>query len=564
MITTAWLGAALLAPVLFAAALAWPATRRAGTVLAPWAAAPALLCVALLPEAAMLESPMMLLGLRLGLDTTGRVFLLLTSLLWLAAGLAARAYHRQDDRQVQLWAWWLLTLAGNQWLVLALDAPGFYAGFALMTFSGYGVVVHAGSTEAVRAGRIYLVMALLGEAALLGGLLLAIVPGGTALPLAPAGTSYATFGTGLMFIGFGVKAGVVGLHMWLPLAHPVAPTPASAVLSGAMIKAGVLGWMRFLPLGAESWPALGSAAMSLGAMALFAAVTVGLVQRAPKTILAYSSVSQMGFLTIGIGAGLLAPDAWPVLAPVVCLYALHHGLAKGALFLGVAAAPGAVSPGRRLALALPALSLAGAPFTSGALAKYQLKEALVALPDPWLTTLEWLLPAAAVGTTLLMARFLLALAAAGPARTRGLTGPWLLAVAVSTAVPWLAFAPGQGLVSGPQALTLALLPVIIGAAAAYTFARRSPFGPATWATAPAGDVLVWLEPASRRAWHSLLQRLARRPVLATSTVPALALSGIMRAEDLVRRRTVAGLLLLLLLVLLAMGILLAPGNTLDS
>ena len=62
----------------------------------------------------------------------------------------------------------------------------------------------------------------------------------------------------LLVIGFGIKLGVVPLHFWLPLAHPVAPTPASAVLSGAMIKAGLLGWMRFLPLGEVAMPKWGA------------------------------------------------------------------------------------------------------------------------------------------------------------------------------------------------------------------------------------------------------------------------------------------------------------------
>ena len=105
----------------------------------------------------------------------------------------------------------------------------------------------------------------------------------------------------LLWLGLGVKAGVIGLHVWLPLAHPVAPAPASAVLSGAMIKAGLLGWLTVLPLGMESLsPAMmqfGNVVLVAGFAAAFGAALYGIWQSHPKAILAYSSISQMGMLT---------------------------------------------------------------------------------------------------------------------------------------------------------------------------------------------------------------------------------------------------------------------------
>ena len=97
--------------------------------------------------------------------------------------------------------------------------------------------------------------------------------------------------------------GLVPLHVWLPLAHPAAPMPASAVLSGAIIKAGVIGLIRFLPLDGSlaDWSA---GLTSLGLVTAFYAVAVGITQANPKTVLAYSSVSQMGFVAAVLGAGL--------------------------------------------------------------------------------------------------------------------------------------------------------------------------------------------------------------------------------------------------------------------
>jgi formate hydrogenlyase subunit 3/multisubunit Na+/H+ antiporter MnhD subunit len=538
------LSVAVALPIVLAAAVAWPPARRGAAALAPWAALPALGC-ALWPPPSTIDAPSWLIGLRFGLDDTSRTFLLFTALLWFVAGWAARAYHADDARRHAMWSFWLAALAGNVWLIVALDAAGFYAGFALMTFAGYGLVVHTGSEEAQRAGRVYLVLAVLGEAAFLAGVLLRVSTlGNASLPLAlPVGTND-VWAVALLFAGFGVKAGAVGLHVWLPLAHPVAPTPASSVLSGAMIKAGVLGWLRFLPLGGEAWPVFGAFVIVLGSIGAFGAVAVGLTQRAPKTLLAYSSVSQMGFIVIGVGAALLAPAAWPLLATAIALYALHHGLAKGALFLGVAAIP-AQGRARGLAfaaLALPALALAGAPWTSGALAKHALKAALEALPPPWSPVLAVLMPAAAVGTTLLMARFLLALAGGTDPPKRGMVWPWLTAVALSVGVAW-AVAPS----AEPGGFLAAALPAAIGIATAVVAARVRPFTPRAAPRIAAGDMLAWLGPAARAAWYLLLAVAALPDRAHWRTPRPRAARRIVLAEDALRRFAVAGLALLVTL-----------------
>jgi formate hydrogenlyase subunit 3/multisubunit Na+/H+ antiporter MnhD subunit len=107
----------------------------------------------------------------------------------------------------------------------------------------------------------------------------------------------------LLLVGFGIKAGALSLHFWLPLAHPAAPVPASAVLSGAMLKAGLLGWIRFLPLGEAAMPLSGVTLVSAGLGAAVLGTFVGVVQNDPKTVLAYSSISQMGIITTGIVFG---------------------------------------------------------------------------------------------------------------------------------------------------------------------------------------------------------------------------------------------------------------------
>lgn len=544
-------------PLLLAALLCVRAARSWVEPLTPWAALPAFACALWLPDGG-LTLPGLFLGMRIELDPTARGFLLFTSALWCVAGWAARAYHAADQHRLTLWGFWLLTLAGNLWLIVAADAAGFYAGYALMTFAGYGLVVHNRSDEAWRAGRVYLVMAVLGEAALLAGLLLRVgAGGGLSLPLTFVDAAHEPFGTMLLFAGFGVKAGLAGLHMWLPLAHPVAPTPASAVLSGAMIKAGVLGWMRFLPLGGEAWPLFGQTVIVLGLCALFGAVLVGVAQRAAKTVLAYSSISQMGFLTVGIGAALASPHAWPALGAAVALYALHHGLAKGALFLAVAALPS--SGWRRtwgwVVLALPALALAGLPWTSGMVAKSALKAELVEVPLPWAQELAVLLSAGAVGTTLLLARFAVTLAAERGEPRPGMGTPWLISVGLSAGLVWF-IAPFPSLVDG-AGMWAAARPILLGVAISVGVAYLRPWSDARAPLVAAGDLLTWIAPGGRAAWRGLhaVAGWSDRPrrargARAREWISAMAL----RCEQALRRFAVAGSLLLALLAL-ATGVL---------
>lgn len=493
------LTASLALPFALTLALLPPATRRLGLVLAPLAPLPALGAAAMLPDGAVLELPWLLLGTRLGLDATGRLFLLFTALTWLAAGLYARAYLARDTRRSSFWAFFLATQAGNLGLCLALDLASFYTAYALMTFAAYGLVVHTRSAEAWRAGRVYLVMAVLGELTLIAGLMMTAHAAGSPLVADLRAATPSPLAVALVAAGLGVKVGLPLLHLWLPLAHPVAPVPASAVLSGVMLKAGLLGWLRFLPLGHATYPEIGATLLLLGLVAMFYGVAVGLAQRDLKVVLAYSSVSQMGFMTLGVGAGLTAPWLWPVLLPAVELYALHHALAKSALFLGAGVA---LQVGGRpwvlAGLALPALALAGAPLTSGWLAKAALKGGLAGLPAPWAELAGMLLPLAAVGTTLLMARLLwLVRSQNGKGQAAGLTPPWLAWTVVGLVLPW-GLVSALALSAEWTGLATATWPVLLGLVLAMIALRGSMHAPAI----PPGDLVVPVERLLQVLLHS--------------------------------------------------------------
>ncbi len=512
--------------------------RRWVAALAPWAAVPALLLAAL-----KLLDPLATIavgwagfatGLRLELDPLGGAFLLLTALLWVTAGWFARGYHADDPARERFFAFFALTMAGNLGVVLAGDLLSFYLSFAVMTFAAYGLVVHDRGDAVMRAGRIYLILALAGEGAILGGIFALGAAGGGAVgfgaELAVAWAVLAEGGGGilgsalpvatLLVLGFGVKAGLVPLHSWLPLAHPVAPTAASALLSGAMVKAGLLGWLRLLPEDL-ALPILGTTLAVAGLLGAFAGVLLGLPHKDPKTVLAYSTVSQMGYPTLGLGLLLVSPHAAPLLLPAIAAYALHHGVAKGALFLSVgvgdrwAAAGG---KGRTRALlwgaALPGAALAGAPFTSGALAKGLLKEGVSEVGGGWYAILDPLLVVAATGTVLLIVRFLLRLerrvararteqdgevgSAASCSGSRILR-PWVLLVGIGAGgMFWLPAVIGElpaGALPSPTAGLLSLLlPLGIGGGvAAWVLRRRDGTSGGGWPAPPAGDLVVPLE-----------------------------------------------------------------------
>ncbi|WP_198373022.1 complex I subunit 5 family protein [Roseomonas rosulenta] len=524
--------AAPLVPLLLLGAMAWPGLRdRAATLI--WAAPlPGLACaVFATPDAALVVDARLRLGL--ALDAPGALLLGAASLLWCAAGVYARAYLAGPGF-TRFAAWWLATLSGSMGVFVAADLVGFYLAFTLASLPAWGLVIHDRTAQALRAGALYVLLAVLGEAALLAGFaLLAASSPGESLAIADVlraiGASPLRDVTiALLVTGFGLKAGLVPLHVWLPIAHPAAPMPASAVLSGAIIKAGVIGLLRFLPVGATpaGW---GEALVVIGFVTAFWGVALGIAQRNPKAVLAYSSVSQMGVVAAAFGMGIAAGMAATPVA--VAFYALHHVLAKGALFLavGVAAASGGAA---RFAVLVPAVVLAlgfgGLPLTGGWLAKEAVKGELGA------GVVGLLAAASAAGSTLLMLHFVrrLSFAADGAARPAlALLLPWLALAAASVLLPWVLFPGALPSVLAPDALLKAMLPVLVGAALVLPLARWGARVPEP----PQGDIIV----------------LARH----LRGVTARCGDALARAESALRAWPAAGLALLVLT--LALGVALA-------
>ena len=476
------------------------------------AALPALTASLSLPIGVQLEIPWLLLGSRLGLDETGRLFLIFTSVLWLAAGAYAAQSLKGQPHAGRFRAYFLLAMAGNLWLIVAQDLVSFYTGFALMGLASYGLVIHHGDREALRAGRVYLAMTLVGELALFSALVLIAAQTGTLTPTPEQLIDLRGLTVGLLLFGLAIKAGLVPLHVWLPLAHPAAPVPASAVLSGAMIKVALLGWLRFLPVGQVALPEWGLLLLFAGLITLFFALPIGLVQSDPKVILAYSSVSKMGFLTLILGLILLDPGLAPTGVLALTLYAAHHALAKGGLFLGVGLRHyGLVQPLVLAGLVVLALSLAGTPASGGAVAKYGLKPVLLGPDWAWLGAAVTL---GAVGTTFLMARFVWVIWRTEPHPAPGYVwggAAWGLLVGLVLLYP-LALGSPAAWISGTGPIGIGL--GIAGLMALVAWRKPRVLGPLVNLVNP-GDILALVRPVLRvlallgrslwRGWMGILK-----------------------------------------------------------
>jgi len=470
------------------------------------------------------------------LDTPGAILLGVAAMLWIVSGAYASEDLRDQPNRERFTVCWLMTLTGCVGVFLAADLVSFYSFLALLTLGAAGLIIHEETPGAWRAGAVYVGLGLLAESfLLLAFILLAANASGSLLirdvvaqlPAAPQRDLIVA----LLIAGFGIKAGLVPLHVWMPLAYTAAPIPAAAVLSGAAVKASILGLIRFLPLG-TALPEWGTALAGAGLLGAFYGVVIGITQSNPKTVLAYSSISQMGFIVAVIGTGISAGDAGVAIA--VAFYAAHHVLVKGALFLaiGVITTGGARPIQVLLPAAIVALGLGGLPLTRGALAKLAVKGPL---GDGFAGTLAML---SAAGTTLLMLYFLRRLtqnakreAVAPP----GLVWPWLLMALLSMLVPWLVY---EALPIGtwddalaPSALWSLSWPIILGGLLALSLWR----------------------------WHDRLPRVPEGDIVAgmDGAVRAIVSCGetLEQADRALRQWSVAGAALLVVTILLGVAML---------
>jgi hydrogenase-4 component B len=288
------------------------------------------------------------IGAHLRLDSLAGFFLMLIGLGSAGASLFALGYGRHEAHPQRVLPFFPAFLAAMATVVIADDAFTFLFGWELMSLASWALVMaHHREPGNARAGFVYLIMATFsGLALLLAFGLLAGPEGGYAFDTMRMHHPEAVISAVVLavtLIGAGSKAGVVPLHVWLPLAHPAAPSHVSALMSGVMTKVAVYGFIRivFDLIGQPTWWA-GVVVLVVGGVTAVLGVLYALMEHDLKRLLAYHTVENIGIIFIGIGLSIaFAANALPAAAALALtaalFHTLNHSVFKSLLFFGAGA-----------------------------------------------------------------------------------------------------------------------------------------------------------------------------------------------------------------------------------
>ena len=312
----------------------------------------------------------------------------ISSFIWFLCTIYSLSYMAQDHASSRYYAVLIFTLGSCLGIFLAGDFFTLFVFFELMSLIAYILVVHEETEEALKAGYKYLVMTIIGGLALFFGIIITFEIGGTVSlgvgSIIMESTLLAFLAFVCFLIGFGMKAGMFPLHVWLPDAHPVAPSPASALLSGIMLKTGAYGLFRVVfhafsvdLMQASNWDII---------LGVFAVITtllgsaVALTQDDIKRRLAYSSIGMMGYVLLGLS--ILNENA----ITGTMFHIFCHAIMKGCLFLAAGAiiwktgkrkisemgGIGREMPFTMVCFSIAALAMIGIPPLNGFLSKWTL------------------------------------------------------------------------------------------------------------------------------------------------------------------------------------------------
>ncbi|MFS8036858.1 hydrogenase 4 subunit B [Xanthobacter sp. AM11] len=293
------------------------------------------------------------IGARFRLDALSAVFLVVINLGGAAASLYGLGYGRHDHAPQRVLPFFPAFLAGMNLVPLADDAYGFLLAWEFMSLASWALVVaHDKEAGNVRAGLVYILMASFGTLALMlaFGLLAGGAAGGYAFDAmreaargAPPSVLAGALVLALAMMGAGSKAGLVPLHVWLPLAHPAAPSHVSALMSGVMTKVAVYGFIRivFDLAGPPQWW-FGLPVLAAGGIAAVTGVLQALLQSDVKRVLAYSTIENVGLIFVGLGLALAFAangfaDAAALAFTAALFHVFNHAAMKGLLFFGAGA-----------------------------------------------------------------------------------------------------------------------------------------------------------------------------------------------------------------------------------
>ncbi len=358
------------------------------------------------------------------LDAISRFYVLFVSVVWALVGLYATEYMEHDENDARFWRYYLISYGALMGLSMADNLITLYMFYEMMTLVTVPLVAHNMDKQSVAAAIKYLIYSVFGASlALLGIFFVGAYADTFSFTLGGVFTSEMLSGKEnlmrviffMMILGFGVKAGMFPMHSWLPTAHPVAPAPASAVLSGVITKMGVLGIIRtiFYIAGVDflkgTW--VQYTFMTLALLTVVMGSTLALKEKVFKKRLAYSTVSQVSYVLFGLSTmttlGFIG----------AFLHIIFHSLIKNTLFMsagavihktGVTEVSGLRGMGRRMPVAMAlftvvSLGLIGIPPTGGFVSKWNLAMGAFSMTEGF----SWIGPVALLLSAILTAAYLL-------------------------------------------------------------------------------------------------------------------------------------------------------------
>ncbi len=339
-------------------------------------------------------------GLLFTLGGLKTLYIIVSLFAWTISLLFAPRYLSHDKHKGRFYVFSLITLAATVGVFAAGDLFTLFTFFEVMSLASYVWVAQEEKNKALKAADTYMAVAVIGGLVLLMGILLLYTNVGTLKlsELKEACETGGRFGRGriyaaafCMFFGFAAKAGAFPIHIWLPKAHPVAPAPASALLSGVLTKAGVFGILIVCYTVLPEDALWGSFVMGIGIITMVLGAMLALFSTDIKRTLACSSVSQIGFIIVGCACGTLLGAEAALVRYGIVLHMVNHTVVKLCVFLvagvvyqnlhsldlNVIRGFGKKKPFLGLSFALGGMSLAGIPGFLGYLSKTALHEGLL-------------------------------------------------------------------------------------------------------------------------------------------------------------------------------------------
>ena len=372
-----------------------------------------LLAAAILLKEAEASAPALCgMGLTLKLDGFRGLYALTAAFMWMMTLLFSGEYFTHYRNRNRYYLFQLVTLGAVQGVFLSADLYTTFIFFEVMSFTSYVWVAQDERKESLRAAETYLAVAVIGGMALLMGLALLHTYTGT-LDISSLPGACRDFGDkkklylagALMLAGFGAKAGAFPLHIWLPKAHPVAPAPASALLSGILTKSGIYGILVitcYLFSGDQNW---GTLILILGVITMFSGAVLAVFSVDLKRTLACSSMSQIGFILVGTAMLCLLGEHGSLAAGGIFLHMMNHSLIKLVLFMAAGVVFmnlhkldlneirgfGRGKPFLNITFLMGALGIGGIPLWNGYVSKTLLHESIIEYSKaPAYVFVEWI------------------------------------------------------------------------------------------------------------------------------------------------------------------------------